>query len=954
MELKKKIGLFILFIVSILNMYNMYIFSNNILQFCYSIVTALLLFAIVPKLYKEMEEKLKNVSNKTEIILYCLFLIFNCFIFILNKFSYIKLIGFMGLILTTSMIYQFTRREIGKQSAIFSLLLSTVVLSPLFYIINYDIRILSFPVTLLLLYIIEYFDYTSFFRKKNIARIFSLLMLILFASIINKYCLLILILFVLKFSKNRKLEFISWLLLLFICLTSMFISKNINVSKYFVVVKNNNGISFIVSSLIIIFNMLIFRTYKNYNKFDFNKDIYLVYILQALAIIIERNDIINLTQCIPLIIIYISINLHNLIFSNNNFKKYFVSDSMKNMKVSVVIPNYNYANYIEKRIDSVLKQNFPIYELIVLDDCSKDNSEKVILNKLEKVKKKYPNVIVKYFPNKKNSGNVFKQWEKCFDVSSGDYLWICEADDLCSKYFLNSVMYGFKDKKVVLSYAESLAIDENGKVFKKNLRDWIDIFQTGRWNSSYITTGTDELKKVMCINNTIANVSSVVFKKDSKIPFIEYLKQAENFTLAGDWYFYSKILLYGNIAYCADSLNYHRIHSNSVTNTTDNFVHFKEVKFIQDSIMNDVKVPKPIQNRISERDIRLQKDLCISNDEIYYDKVDLKKLIKDKNITDDILLSIIIPVYNVEKYIEKCLKSIFKDLPIKTEVIIINDGSPDNSEDIILRFKEKYNCIKYIKKENGGLSSVKNVGLSEAKGRYIIYLDSDDYVSSNMYNTMLKKAIDKDCDIVYSDVLMTYEDGSVRYCCMTNYEQTDELLQIIDGPLMAASWNKIVKKKLYDGLKFPEQFNNEDIAVSPILFLKSKKTLKVESPFYKYVQRSGSIQNSGFSEKRFAIFDTSKILFEQIKDYDYITRKKVEGAVVTHQILGLLLFVISKLPEDDRKKYVQMFCEKYNTLNVLNDNVYIYDYLKKYNIAGIENDIKANEVDVIIEKLEKI
>ena len=96
-----------------------------------------------------------------------------------------------------------------------------------------------------------------------------------------------------------------------------------------------------------------------------------------------------------------------------------------------------------------------------------------------------------------------------------------------------------------------------------------------------------------------------------------------------------------------------------------------------------------------------------------------------------------------------------------------------------------------------------------------------------------------------------YEDGSVHYCNMTNYNRDDPLMQLIDSSLMAASWNKMVKRELYEGLEFPKEFNNEDIAVSPILFLKSKRTIKVESPFYKYVQRSGSIQNSGFSKKRF-------------------------------------------------------------------------------------------------------
>lgn len=283
------------------------------------------------------------------------------------------------------------------------------------------------------------------------------------------------------------------------------------------------------------------------------------------------------------------------------------------------------------------------------------------------------------------------------------------------------------------------------------------------------------------------------------------------------------LLLKGKISYVRNSFNYHRIHNSSVTSTTDNFTHYKEVIKIQNSISNDVNISAPMLKRIENRDSTLRRDLCISDDEIYYDTISLNKLLREKNIEDEILLSIIIPVYNVEKYIKKCLNSIFKDFPIKTEVIIINDGSPDNSEKIINEFRKKYKEIVYIKKENGGLSSVKNMGLKLARGKYIIFLDSDDYVSSNMYNTMLKKIIDTDSDLIYCDVLMTYEDNTVKYVTMKNWQRNDSLMQILDGNLMAASWNKMVKKELYNELKFPEGLNNEDIAVSPQLFLRAKK-----------------------------------------------------------------------------------------------------------------------------------
>ena len=223
--------------------------------------------------------------------------------------------------------------------------------------------------------------------------------------------------------------------------------------------------------------------------------------------------------------------------------------------MSVVVPNYNYEHYIIERIDSILNQSYKISELIILDDCSKDNSVEVIKKKIQEIEKVYPSLPLKFIPNKKNSGNVFAQWKKCFEVASGDYLWICEADDSAHPKFLENVMKSFDNPDVILSYAESLTMDENNNLLMPNLREWIDIFHCDKWNKSYVKTGKEELESTLCINNTIANASSVVFKLKEEIPYQEYLTEAQSFKLAGDWHFYAKVLEHGSVAYHHKSLN---------------------------------------------------------------------------------------------------------------------------------------------------------------------------------------------------------------------------------------------------------------------------------------------------------------------------------------------------------------------------------------------------------------
>ena len=265
-------------------------------------------------------------------------------------------------------------------------------------------------------------------------------------------------------------------------------------------------------------------------------------------------------------------------------------------KVSAVIPNYNYANYIENRIDSILNQTYPIYELIILDDCSTDNSDQVIKNKIKEINNK--NIIVKYIKNEKNSGNVFKQWKKAFEESTGDYLWIAEADDLCDEHFLNVAMQGFADEDVVMSYTESKKIDENGMVTSKDFRYWSDIFNIKLWNKDFTIDGKEFLDKSLCINNSIVNASAVIFKKIDQTIINDIINESIKYKLSGDWYFYSKFLLNGKISYSTDSLNKHRMHESSVTNSTNIEMKNEEMVRIQDSIGNDIKLSTNAKNSI--------------------------------------------------------------------------------------------------------------------------------------------------------------------------------------------------------------------------------------------------------------------------------------------------------------------------------------------------------------------
>lgn len=902
----------------------------------------------------------EKLSKDKKLVMFIYFFVI-CVIELLmmvNHFSLVLLFNCLIIDFSLLVTYLFVRRTGGNEEALL-VIPGSLLFLPYLLENATETYLLSLFVPISLIYLILSFDYTAMLRKKNILRFGFLAICLVTGIFLNNYTVSLLLLFIYVIYKKKggkKARIVTGVLFI-LTILSFIVKNSINLK---ITTNINYDLAFylfFIATIILLIFAFLARINRNYLSSIRKEEDLVDYslMLAILVAIFAKNEMLNtLILTSPILIIYYT---RLIAYKEFSLKHSIVLTSPKEniKKVSVVIPNYNYAHYICDRIDSVVSQKYPIYELIILDDKSPDNSVEVINEKIKELKETHKDLKIKFILNKENSGNVFKQWAKAFKEASGDYLWIAEADDLCSKYFLGTVMQGFDDEKVVMSYAESNAIDENDVVFKDNLRDWIDIYGCGRWSKDYISSGKKELEEVLCINNTIANVSSVVFKNTQKIDFEKYLKEAQNYVLAGDWYFYSMVLLYGDIAYYSKSLNYHRMHSNSVTHTTDNFVHYNEILKIQENIKKNVTISKDVNKLIEARRKDLRANLCISDDEIYYNNISLADLVKKKNIKDDVLLSIIMPVYNTEKYLNKCFKSFVKTLPMKTEVIVINDGTKDNSEEIILKYAEEYDFIKYIKKENGGLSSVKNLGLSLAKGRYVIYIDSDDYVSSDMYSTMLKEAIDKEADMVYCDVLMVF-DKAVKYCSTTNYDTDDELMQLLDGSLMAASWNKMVKKELYKDLSFPEKLNNEDVAVTPLLFLRSKKTLKISSPFYKYVQRAGSIQNSGFSNKRYMIFDTAKICFDRIKKEKYSedTRLKVEGAVVTHQILAMLIYLIPKVEdEEERKELLREFTDRYNSLGLMKNNHYITEYLDQYNVSKVQDLIKSKDIDNLDKYLRK-
>ena len=242
------------------------------------------------------------------------------------------------------------------------------------------------------------------------------------------------------------------------------------------------------------------------------------------------------------------------------------------IKISVVIPNYNYQQFLYQRLYSILYQTEKIYEILILDDCSTDNSRKVIDDIVEKLQ---DYIAIKKIYNDENSGSAFKQWEKGFKESTGDYVWIAEADDYCENNFLKQVLKPIKkDSSIVLSYVDTAFIDKEGYIILRTIKPEIDIMQTKHWDSNFINDGIKEIHDYSFLNCTIANVSSVLFKNND---YSNYFNESGKYKQAGDWLFYVNVMSTGKVAFTNKPINYYRVHGTNVTSTTKKQAHFDEI-----------------------------------------------------------------------------------------------------------------------------------------------------------------------------------------------------------------------------------------------------------------------------------------------------------------------------------------------------------------------------------------
>ena len=231
------------------------------------------------------------------------------------------------------------------------------------------------------------------------------------------------------------------------------------------------------------------------------------------------------------------------------------------------------------------------------------------------------------------------------------------------------------------------------------------------------------------------------------------------------------------------------------------------------------------------------------------------------------LISVIIPIYKVEEFLDKCISSVVNQTYYNLEIILVDDGSPDNCPQMCDVWASRDNRINVIHKPNGGLSDARNAGIQIAKGDFIAFVDSDDWIAPNMYQMMVDAMEKENADICACGIVVSYPESEKVLNIPEVVGDSKMILELIynDTQYPVAAWNKLYRRECWENFRFPNGKICEDTFTTYLLVDHAKKIVQISEPLYYYRIRSNSIMTSEFSHKRMDEEEAWRCNYEYMK-----------------------------------------------------------------------------------------
>lgn len=268
------------------------------------------------------------------------------------------------------------------------------------------------------------------------------------------------------------------------------------------------------------------------------------------------------------------------------------------------------------------------------------------------------------------------------------------------------------------------------------------------------------------------------------------------------------------------------------------------------------------------------------------------------------LVSVIVPIYNVEKYLAVCVESILNQTYSNFELILINDGSPDKCGEMCDVYAKSDKRIKVIHKENGGLSDARNVGIKRAVGEYVALIDSDDFVSPFFLEVFVSSAILNDSDIVCLNWSVPFFDGeddrvilgtSITDFISGQIEPKQALKEMFYKKRPTGAPFNLYRREIFNEIQYPVGYYFEDLATTYKTYIKAKSMSYVDGPMYAYRKRKSGIMLQEFSEKKMIVVEVTNTVYHNVCNYDI--RLKLP---VTQRCFDTIFFVFLQVPDADK------------------------------------------------------
>jgi glycosyl transferase, family 2/glycosyl transferase family 8 len=502
---------------------------------------------------------------------------------------------------------------------------------------------------------------------------------------------------------------------------------------------------------------------------------------------------------------------------------------MENELISIIVPIYNVENYLRECLDSIQNQTYKHFECIMINDGSTDSSQQIAKEYLADSRFKLINQSNKGLSGARNTGISHIREESTFVA-------FVDSDDYIYPDFLETLIEHIEDGVDIIEgmieyFHDEIKVDNISHDFEKQI----------------LTTKDEKLGK-LALNELIVSVFPKLFRKslltEDFFPkgwiFEDLAVVPELVSNSGKWIKFPKVI-YG-----------YRIRPNSITTkefSEEKLDVFKIFEKYDLFFKDESDRTKLLVEKLKYLHLHYHDTEFVPENNQYkqlYNQEKQKLLSKIADYESKALISIIVPVYNVENYLRQCLDSIMSQTYQNFECLLINDGSPDNSADICREYVSKDSRFRYFEKENGGVSSARNLGIERSKGQYITFIDSDDWVDSDyleiLYNFLVSERatisistykifnMEDNCYYFYS-----YQRG-YNHRVFINLELIDELpkLECFDYSYRLVS-GKLVCRTILGDIRFNEANNfGEDMEFWFKLYLISDKVVYINRDSYNY------------------------------------------------------------------------------------------------------------------------